>query len=119
MLQYTPSSISIKQDLHYGQCINCHCFRQYHNSLLDFDLESHTESLYYNLSQILFPIYIFYAENDKVTVPSDVRRTRSELGNCVGERFIEDPDFAHMDFLYGINVTDLVYIPLMKEMEKY
>lgn len=106
MLHYTPSSVSMKQNLHYGQCINCFCFRQFN------------EPLYYNLSQVLFPVFVFYAINDKVTVFTDVRRTISELGNCEGEYFIQDLDFGHMDFNYGINAKTFVYDPIMEQLKK-
>ncbi|KAF2886716.1 hypothetical protein ILUMI_19457, partial [Ignelater luminosus] len=71
----------------------------------------------YNLTKITAPVALYYGANDLLIVQEDVDKTASMMQNVVVNKRI--PDFNHVDYLWGIDVVDLLFNDILKLMERY
>jgi len=89
----------------------------------------------YDLKQVKVPVHIFWGENDYIVAPKvssftpypndlisstarwllfqDVQWLASNLGNLSSITRVQDPKFNHIDFLFGKNVNEMVYCPVI------
>lgn len=120
ILGHTPAGASVKQYMHYAQNIRSGRFQKF-----DFDSAianiraygSRTPPLY-NVDNIRAPIVIFYATEDSATNHADVDDLAKELTNLKAKFVVQDEDFTHVDFIYGIHVRTLVYDKLVQMMKE-
>ena len=63
----------------------------------------------YNLTNVTSPVHIFWAENDLLTTPIDIRWLSNQLGNVGSFIRIEWDKFNHLDFLWALRVNELLY----------
>lgn len=61
---------------------------------------------------------IHYANDDWLSVPKDVERLASALPNVVGPSRIPHQSFNHLDFLWGIDVRQLLYNDILKMLNE-
>lgn len=119
ILAHTPAGASVKQLVHYGQCVNSSSFRQF-----DYGPERN-RALYgssvppnYPLKSIIAPVFLHYGDNDKLTVPQDVRRVNMQLGNSMGLFRVPFNNWNHLDFIYGSSAKSLLYDGVIDKMVK-
>lgn len=72
----------------------------------------------YNLDKVTIPVYLYYSDNDWLANLKDVDKLKNELGNLAG--FYEVPflKWNHLDYLWGIDVVEYVYTPLINTMDQ-
>ncbi|XP_060526854.1 lipase member K-like isoform X2 [Cylas formicarius] len=121
LLSHDPAGTSTKTPLHYAQEIqNEGNFQQF-----DYGLEGNMRQYgtpnppQYDLKKIKVPMHLIYAENDKLTSYIDVERLSEVLPNVVGMVKVPSKKFSHGDFVFGKNVYELVYEPLMRVLSNY
>ncbi|XP_031341659.1 lipase 3-like isoform X2 [Photinus pyralis] len=119
IMGHTPAGAATKQFLHYTQQVNSGHFRQYDYGL--FANIGKYGSAYppdYQMKKVVAPVYLYYSRNDWLSHEIDVIRLSEELGNLKDKFIIIDDKFNHLDYLYGIDVYELLYkrvIALMKQ----
>lgn len=121
ILKHEPAGSSTKTYLHYLQEIrNEGKFQQYdygpRGNMIKYGNVTPPE---YNLKNINRPIYLFYAENDIFSSAIDVERLSKKLNSLVGMNKVPRDGFGHLDFLFGKDVYDLVYRPVIKVMKNF
>ncbi|XP_050664430.1 lipase 3-like isoform X2 [Leptidea sinapis] len=104
-----PAGSSIRQFTHYLQGISQKGFRRYNFGLLrNQNIYGSISPPDYNLGKITAPVFLYYSENDALSGVLDVERLYNELP--FAEKFLNaDSNYGHIDYLYGINATSLVY----------
>lgn len=115
-----PAGAATKQLVHYGQEVNTANFEKFDNGLLG-NLQAYN-SIFppdYNISKITAPVHFIYASNDFLAAVVDVQRLYSQLPN--GQELYNVPlqTFNHLDFLFGINATNLVYDRIRQILASY
>ncbi|CAH1105282.1 unnamed protein product [Psylliodes chrysocephalus] len=115
-----PAGAATKQLVHYGQEVNTANFEKFDNGLLG-NLQAYN-SIFppdYNISKITAPVHFIYASNDFLAAVVDVQRLYSQLPN--GQELYNVPlqTFNHLDFLFGINATNLVYDRIKQILASY
>lgn len=73
----------------------------------------------YNLTKITTDVWIFHVINDWVATRKDIKTLLKKLKNNKYTIGIEDPNFTHMDFIYGEDIVDLVYNKIIKILNTY
>lgn len=121
ILSHEPAGCSVKTCLHYAQEIkNQGKFQQY-----DYGPKGNMEKYgnatppEYNLKNINRPVYMMYAENDIFSSSIDVERVSRKLSNLVGMYKVPRDGFGHIDFLFGKDVVDLVYKPMLEVLKNF
>lgn len=121
ILKHEPAGASTKTALHYLQEIkNEGNFQEYDygpkGNIVEYGNITVPE---YNLDNIENKFYFIYAENDVFANPTDVKRLSSRISNLVGMHEVSNPNFSHLDFLFGLDVYELVYEPMIKVMKNF
>lgn len=120
IVKVTPAGASVNQILHYAQGCNSGHFRQYDygsvKNLLKYKSLSPPD---YPLTKVTAPIHLYYANNDWMAAVKDVQILASKLPNLVYNKMVPHKKFNHLDFLWAINVYDLLYADLIENIEKY
>ncbi|XP_037904465.1 lipase 3-like [Hermetia illucens] len=120
ILQVTPAGASVNQIIHYAQGVPSGKFRQYDYGILKNLLVY--KSLWppdYPLGEITAPIHLYYSNNDWLAAVKDVQILASKLQNVVYNKIVPDLTFNHFDFLWGLNVREMVYDDLIENIQRY
>ncbi|XP_046452950.1 lipase 3-like isoform X1 [Daphnia pulex] len=83
----------------------------------NLELYGTPEPAVYDLSKVTAPVYLYYGLNDLISTREDSEWAASQLGNVKGLFQIDDDLFNHWDFLWSINVNELLYnhiLPLFR-----
>ncbi|GAB2278528.1 hypothetical protein Dimus_013206 [Dionaea muscipula] len=119
-LQNEPQPTSVKNMVHLAQTARSGVFAKYNYGTAEHNLQHYGEVRppVYNLSNIAknLPLFLSYGGRDALSDTRDV----GTLLDCLKlhdpdkltVQFIED--YAHVDFIMGINAKDLVYSAIIK-----
>ncbi|XP_063363512.1 lipase 3-like [Cydia amplana] len=122
-LAHTPAGASTRQLVHYGQSVKDKTFKRFdHGSLRNRIIYGSYRAPAYDLGRITAPVFIHYSASDPLAHMNDVLRLFSELGRPVGIFRIPDPNFSHLDFIWGRDAKTHVYdrvINLLQSMDVY
>ncbi|XP_017770542.1 PREDICTED: lipase 3-like [Nicrophorus vespilloides] len=121
IFSYTPAGSSTKQFIHYLQEIKSGYFCQYDygekENLIRYGKEVPPK---YNLSNSISDAFFFIGKNDWISDKVDVDRLFNEIRSNTKEIItIEDEQWTHLDFLYGVNAIDWVYSKILNFMNDY
>lgn len=108
---HTPSGSSINQFLHYGLEIQYGYFGKYKIGTEippDFQLE-----------RITTPISLHYSTADKIVSSIDIKRLIFHLNSVKYVQVIDEIEFNHIDFLWGIDAATLIYSKILMFFEMY
>lgn len=120
VLGHTPAGASARQIIHFGQSYKSDTFRQFDNGWLTNIRRYGTfKPPDYNLGNIKTPIFLHYADNDWLSTPDDVHRLSKEIKSVVGKFRVPMADFNHLDFVFAINATELIYDRLLNIMDYF
>ncbi|XP_013110578.2 lipase 3 [Stomoxys calcitrans] len=119
IFQSHPATLSMHQLLHFMQLTYSQKFRQYDFGP-DGNLQRYNQSTppEYNLSNIrpTLPLHLFYSDYDEIVSKTDVEMLAEKLGNHSVSHFIDLPYFAHIDFVWGSNIEDVINRPIVEIM---
>ncbi|XP_053997911.1 uncharacterized protein LOC128886773 [Hylaeus anthracinus] len=111
---HVPAGTSLKTVFHYAQLVESGYFRQYdYGPEKNMQIYNSTEPTSYDLSKITKPIVLFWAQNDWLSDRDDVTKLENEVSHKPIKYTVPFPDFNHIDFLWAVNVSKLVYEPLV------
>lgn len=120
VLGHTPAGASAKQFAHYGQLYKSGKFVQYDYGLIENRRRYGTfKPPAYNLTAIRTPVFLHYAENDWLSTPKDVIKLSRQIPSAVGVYRVPLATFNHLDFVFAINATELIYNRLVKIMAQF
>ncbi|PNF32785.1 Lipase 3 [Cryptotermes secundus] len=121
ILGQTPAGASTKTILHYTQEIQSRKFQQFDTGCRkdESGSEECKAVAEYDLSKITVPIALYYADNDWLASPPDVKHLASNLKGEVELIRIPFAKFNHIDFTWAIDVYDLVYKSVINNIKKH
>ncbi|XP_061386646.1 lipase 3-like [Musca vetustissima] len=116
-----PARCSTNQAIHYVQLYKSRKFRQF-----DFGTKGNQEHYKqdtppdYQLANVnpQFPLHYYHSKDDSFSAVEDVEHLVQLLGNKTVRHFIDLDNFAHMDFVLGYNVKDVVNADVLSEMKR-
>lgn len=115
---HTPSGTSTKQLMQYGQSVRYGNFGKYiENDSITDDSKITPD---FELWRITAPIQVLHSSTDRFATPKDVNLLLDKLNNSLKSvHFINEPEFNHADFLWGIDAAELVYSKVLDFFELY
>ncbi|XP_069681265.1 lipase 3-like [Periplaneta americana] len=116
---HSPSGASTKQFYHYGQLVMSGKFREYDYGLSNFMTYGSLSPPDYDLNKITAPVALLYANNDWLSSVKDVEALASKLPNLVDKYNIPFDKFNHLDFLWAMNASTLVYERVIELFRNY
>ncbi|KAF2355466.1 AB-hydrolase lipase domain [Trinorchestia longiramus] len=78
-----------------------------------------TASPEYNLNDVVCPVAVYWAVNDKRTPIQDVKRISKQIPNVVKVHQIESKSFNHLDFIFAEQATNLLYDHVIGLLDEY
>ncbi|XP_055325866.1 lipase 3-like [Sitodiplosis mosellana] len=112
LICHTPSGASINQFLHYGLEIRYGYFGKY--------MEGMEVPSDFELWRITTPISLHFSPADKLATWHDVQRLIPQLSNSLAyTQIINEKDFNHVDFIWGIDSASLIYPKIKWFFEKF
>ncbi|XP_053614874.1 lipase 3-like [Plodia interpunctella] len=106
-----PEGGSTKQLIHFGQLIVSGTFRKFDYGTLE-NLAKYGSATPpdYPLEKVTSKVAIFYADNDNYfSAAEDRAKLVARLPNIIEQYRVPYTAFAHLDFLFGKNLKELVY----------
>ncbi|XP_028397346.1 lysosomal acid lipase/cholesteryl ester hydrolase-like [Dendronephthya gigantea] len=118
-ISHTPAGTSVKNIIHYGQMVESGKFQRfnYYNKKDNLDHYNMTEPPVFNVSHVSVPTVLYYGEHDWLADPRDVASLAKALPNVIYSQ--EIPKWEHLDFIWGLDASRLVYKPLLKYLNEY
>ncbi|XP_021629310.1 triacylglycerol lipase 2 [Manihot esculenta] len=118
-LDNTPQSSSTKNMIHLAQMIRTGTIAMYDYGNEEDNLKHYNQSTppVYNMKSIPkdFPLFLSYGEKDSLSDPTDVGVLLQNLKDHDADKLTALPiqDYAHLDFVVGVNANNLVYHSIM------
>jgi len=115
---HAPAGSSVMNLMHWMQNIRNDSFEKF-----DFGEDGNREHYgqptppAYYLSNITTPIALFSGSLDALADPTDVQRLINELPPSTITFSRNDPDYAHMDFSWGLDASTRIY-PIIAQLLK-
>ncbi|GMH25693.1 hypothetical protein Nepgr_027536 [Nepenthes gracilis] len=123
-LQNEPQSTSVKNMVHLAQTVRDGILAKFNYGRPDYNLQHYGKAIppIYNISNIPndLPLFLSYGGRDALSDIQDVATLLDCLklhdGDKLTVQFIKD--YAHADFIMGINAKDLVYSAVVKFFQR-
>ncbi|CAJ0950598.1 unnamed protein product, partial [Mesorhabditis belari] len=116
-LSHTPSPSSTQNFIHYLQNINAQGVvpkYDFGNAQLNIAKYGQPSPPLYDFSKINAPTHLFWGDLDVFADKIDIENWLLPILNKQWLRNnIELPNFAHMDFVWGLNAANQVYMPII------
>ncbi|XP_055848131.1 lipase 3-like [Episyrphus balteatus] len=114
ILATTPAGASTNQIFHYLQEYNSGKFREFDEGKLLKKPKN------YPIEKIDVPIYLYYSENDYMSSEVDVEKLMRKLkpSTLRGAHKVPHPKWNHLDYLWGLNINELVHDYIMENLKE-
>ncbi|XP_014243472.1 lipase 3-like [Cimex lectularius] len=116
---HSPGGASSKQFIHFGQLANNgEKFRMFDYGRDNRNHYGSDAPPEYPLGKVTSPVILQFSDNDWLAGIKDVEKLYGSLPNA--RKFeVPYPYFNHLDFLWAINVREVLYDPLIKMLKEY
>ncbi|CAH0700808.1 unnamed protein product [Spodoptera exigua] len=120
VMGHTPAGASTRQLIHFGQLYKSDKFVQFdHGWLTNKRIYGTFKPPAYNLGVIKTPVFLHYADNDWLSTPKDVKKLAAKIPSVVGTFRVPLGKFNHLDFVFAINATELIYSRVLNIMSQF
>lgn len=115
IIGHTPAGAATKQVLHFSQIQYSGKFRQYDYGVIkNLWKYGSAKPPLYDLSRVKVKVALHYSTNDWLAHPRDVEKLHQNLPNPIGKFLVDDHDFNHLDFVWGIDARPFLYERVVK-----
>ncbi|XP_013199126.1 lipase 1 [Amyelois transitella] len=119
-LGHAPAGASVLQMTHYGQSINTKKFRRYnHLPIKNIEVYGRPTPPEYDLSKVTVPTYLHFGYADVQADYRDINYLGDQLPNLVARMPVDRVSFNHLDFVWGIDAKEQLYLKLVDIMLSY
>ncbi|XP_044748506.1 lipase 1-like [Coccinella septempunctata] len=119
-LTFTPTALSAKQVIHYGQAREVGLIRYFnYGTKKNVKVYGCAEPPSYDFSQISSPLIIFVGGKDVFGVPEDLDEFIGLVGPNAKKYWIERKDYRHFDFLLAEDSPEMVNKPILNFLNEY
>ncbi|KAL5581772.1 hypothetical protein UlMin_014214 [Ulmus minor] len=124
-LDHEPQSTATKNLIHLAQMVRWGKFAMYdyENPLENTRHYGQPSPPLYNIANIPIdlPLFLSYGGKDTLSDPNDVQRLLGDLKNHDKDKLVTQfiENYAHMDFVIGVNANTVVYEPLIAFFQQH
>ncbi|CAH3018896.1 unnamed protein product [Porites evermanni] len=113
---HTPAGTSVRNMVHFAQMYISKKFQMY-----DYGSSEENKKHYgqptppqYNASDMTVPVALYWAQNDWLADPTDVKALLPLLPNKLYNNYIKNWD--HLDFIWGMDAAKIVYDDIIRNI---
>lgn len=113
---HTPAGTSVRNMVHFAQMYISKKFQMY-----DYGSSEENKKHYgqptpprYNASDMTVPVALYWAQNDWLADPTDVKALLPLLPNKLYNKYIKNWD--HLDFIWGMDAAKIVYVDIIRNI---
>ncbi|XP_077528762.1 gastric triacylglycerol lipase-like isoform X1 [Haemaphysalis longicornis] len=116
-----PVGTSSQNALHYTQLCRKQDFVRFdHGKEENLARYSQATPPAYPLERIRVPVALFRGLGDICADPEDIEDLSRKLSDVlVADYVVSDPEFGHLDFVFGINATDILHRHMVDVLSRY
>ncbi|KAK9503557.1 hypothetical protein O3M35_010090 [Rhynocoris fuscipes] len=119
-MSHWPSGAALKTVYHMTQLFKTGEFRYFDYGMAEnLRRYNRTTPPLYPLERVTAPVAIYFGGNDAFLNQRAIDKLVSRLPNVVEVHKIEDPMYNHMDFIWGINTSNLVNKRIIKLLIRF
>lgn len=123
---HDPAGTSCQNMLHYNQALNSPVVKMFDFGSVERNFQKYNSSQppIYDFTQISNQyLAVMTSKNDWLAGPKDIQWLKHQLRNSKGriiEDFeVEDPDWSHLDFLWGKDAGKIINSRIVKLLDQY
>lgn len=119
IMQRYPAGSAIRQMVHYLQEKQSGRFCEYDYGFVENMIKYGTAvPPSYKLTEVRAPVSLYYSHNDLLASVDDVERLRGKLPNVKENYLVANPQWNHIDFLWGTSAKTVVYDRIIANMRR-
>ncbi|XP_069136610.1 gastric triacylglycerol lipase-like [Argopecten irradians] len=106
---HSPAGTSMQDMVHFSQMIRSKQFQKYDYGSPEANKQHYGQDTppLYDVTKVTAPVVLYWAENDWLAVPQDVKILQSKLPNVRGSYEIKD--WNHLDFIWAVDAYNVLY----------
>ncbi|XP_022187146.2 lipase 3 [Nilaparvata lugens] len=117
---HLPDSTSTNSLMHYGQSVQNGDFKWFdYGQKTNMKIYRQEKPPPYRLSKITAPVALFFSDNDWLADKKDIGKLAKKLKNIVSAYRVPLNTFNHMDYLFAMDVKELVYDNVLTLLSNY
>jgi pimeloyl-ACP methyl ester carboxylesterase len=118
---HVPDGTSVKNMIHFAQGVQSNIFAAYNYSTEKENIKHYNQTLppQYAIGPMTVPTVIFSGDEDWLADPTDVNYIYDNIQPTTLVFRKDIPDYNHMDFIWALSASKLIYPDLMEQMRKY
>uniref|UniRef100_A0A8C6XAK9 Lipase n=1 Tax=Naja naja TaxID=35670 RepID=A0A8C6XAK9_NAJNA len=113
-LAHSPAGTSAQNILHWKQV-----FQAYDYGTKEKNMEKYNQMTppVYKIEDIKIPVVLWSGGNDLFADIKDVKALIARLSNVIYHQHV--PEWQHLDFIWGLDATEVMYMPIIEIMKRY
>ena len=121
LLRYDPGGTSVNNMLHWAQLVQSGAFQMHdYGSAQNQIFYNQTSAPMYTLQEMEGPpTAVFYGSNDALADPTDITYILQNVPKSVLVNVTEMSDYAHLDFVWGLDASTRLYPQVIELIQKY
>ncbi|NXE38949.1 LICH hydrolase, partial [Ptilorrhoa leucosticta] len=113
-----PAGTSVQNVIHWHQILCADQFQAYdYGCKENMKKYNQTAPPVYKIEEITIPTAVWSAGEDKFGDPKDMARLLSQITNLIYHEHF--PAWGHLDFIWGLDATEKMYLKIIELMKKY
>ncbi|NXO87959.1 LIPM Lipase, partial [Sitta europaea] len=116
--RHYPAGTSVQNVIHWHQIMHADQFQAYdYGCKENMKKYNQTAPPVYKIEEIKTPIAVWSGEKDKLADPKDMARLLPRITNLIYHEHF--PTWGHLDFLWGLDATEKMYLKIIELLKKY
>ncbi|NWT08930.1 LICH hydrolase, partial [Vireo altiloquus] len=113
-----PAGTSVQNAIHWSQILHADQFQAYdYGCKENMKKYNQTAPPAYKIEEIKTPTAVWSGGEDKLADPKDMARLLPQITNLIYHEHF--PSWGHLDFLWGLDATEKMYMKIVELMKKY
>ncbi|CAD6186674.1 unnamed protein product [Caenorhabditis auriculariae] len=118
-LCHTPAATSLKDLLHWMQLMDSQKVQKYdYGAKGNMDQYGQETPPVYDLTKIRTPTFLYWSKDDILADTDDIRDSILAKMNGTIANSTELPHYSHMDFVFGVNAAQDIYMSMIETMRR-
>ncbi|XP_070610305.1 lysosomal acid lipase/cholesteryl ester hydrolase-like [Erythrolamprus reginae] len=116
---HSPAGTSIQNLLHWKQIYNEKEFQAYDYGTKEDNMEKYNQATppVYKIEDIKIPFALWSGGNDLFVNIKDIQALIARLRNVIYHQHV--PEWQHLDYIWGLDATEVMYMPIIEIMKQY
>ncbi|XP_007445195.1 lysosomal acid lipase/cholesteryl ester hydrolase-like [Python bivittatus] len=116
---HSPAGTSVKNLVHWSQVYHKNRFQAYDYGTKEKNMEKYNQVTppIYKIEDIKIPIALWTGGEDLFVNSRDFKALKLQISNLIYHQHI--PEWQHLDYIWGLDATERMYMDIIKIMKRY